>query len=322
MILARAPLRICLGGGGTDLPFYCLEHTGYLLTSAIDKYIYLSLSPSLSGKTSLRHEEIEDVASVEDLSHGIVRETLKYFGVKDALNITISSSVPSGTGMGSSSTLTVALIKALLQHKNQQHKYGAYDIAQTAYHIERVILGEEGGKQDQFISSYGGIIEMILEKDGSVKINTLNLPKKTLSKMESNLALFYLGSSRKSSDIQVQVSKEAKIKHLHDIKRLGQELKDSLVKGHVDDLGNNWHEHWLAKKQLTKSISNSEIDHHYDFGLKNGALGGKLIGAGGGGFLIFYTKDKEKLIALMERKGLKYLKFSFSPAGAEIFYKD
>lgn len=322
MILARAPLRICLGGGGTDLPFYCLEHTGYLLTSAIDKYIYLSLNPSLSGQTSLRHEEIEDVSSVEDLNHGIVRETLKYFGIKEPLNITISSSVPSGTGMGSSSTLTVALIKALLAHRDQQHKYGAYDVAQLAYHIERVILGEEGGKQDQFISSYGGIIEMILEKDGSVKIIPLDLPKSTLSKMESNLALFYLGSSRKSSDIQVQVSKEAKLKQLHDIKALGKKLKESLVKGDVDELGSNWHQHWLAKKQLTSSISNSEIDNYYDEGLKNGASGGKLIGAGGGGFLIFYTHDREKLIALMEKKGLKYVKFSFSPAGAEIFYKD
>ena len=322
MIIARAPLRICLGGGGTDLPFYSLNHSGFLITAAIDKYIYVSLNKNLSGSTVLRHEEIEQVDSNGKLEHGIVRETLNYFKVTEPLNITISSSVPSGTGMGSSSSLTVAIIKALLEFKGGGEKYGPHDIAQLAYHIERTILGEEGGKQDQFIAAYGGIIEMTLPKDGSVLIKKLEIARETIKKLEEKLVLFYLGVSRSSSEIQKKVTQEAKIAQLHYIKELGVKLRNALTAGNLSEVGLNWHQHWLAKKKLTADITNSLIDNIYNLAIKNGALGGKVIGAGGGGFVIFYTEEKAKLIKILEEKGLKYLKFSFSQGGVEIFYKD
>lgn len=322
MILARAPLRICLGGGGTDLPFYSLKHTGHLISAAINKYIYVSVNPSLTQETTLRYEDIEQVDSVEQLNHGIVRETLNYFKIRDPLHITISSSVPSGTGMGSSSSLAVAMIKLLLELLGEQTKYGSYDIAQLAYHIERIILKEEGGKQDQFISAFGGIKEMVCHQDGSVTLTDLPLSPQTIEKLEQNLALFYIGINRSSSTIQKKVSEQAKIEQLHYIKDLGLRLKEALVEGRIDELGSNWNEHWGAKKKLASGVSNSLIDSFYDLAIKNGALGGKLIGAGGGGFLIFYTKDKEGLIDLLEKKGLKYLRFSFTQGGAEIFYKD
>lgn len=322
MIIARAPLRICLGGGGTDLPFYYLEHTGILLTAAINKYIYVSVNPNLLSQTTLRTEDIETVDSIEKLNHGIVRETLNYFKIKEPLNITISSSVPSGTGIGSSSSLTVALVKSILEMTGEQDKFGPHDIAQLAYYIERTVLKEEGGKQDQFIAAYGGIQEMICQKDGTVVMNPVKLSKETLAKLENNLTLFYLGMARKSSDIQEKVSKEAKMEQLHLIKKLGEELKEDLLKGKVDKVGPNWHQHWEAKKKLAKGVSNGVIDDYYDLAIRNGSSGGKLIGAGGGGFLIFYTKDPEKLIDAMEKEGLKYLKFAFNFTGAEIFYQE
>lgn len=321
MLIARAPLRICLGGGGTDLPFYYLEHTGILLTAAIDKYIYISLNYNLTNQTVLRTEDIESVDSIEKLNHGIVRETLNYFKVKEPLNITVSSSVPGGTGLGSSSSLTVALIKALIDLTHQRDKFGPHDIAQLAYHIERVILGEDGGKQDQFIASYGGIQEMVCEKDGTVTMKPIKLSGDVLNRLETNLAMFYIGMPRKSSDIQTKVSKEAKTSQLHFIKKLGLELKEALIKGEVDTVGPNWDKHWRVKKELSQNVSNNKIDDYYDFAMKNGATGGKLIGAGGGGFLIFYSPNPSVLIDAMEKKGLKYLKFSFNFTGPEILQK-
>lgn len=322
MILARAPLRICLGGGGTDLPFYYLDHEGYLLTAGIDKYIYVTLAPSLSDQTILRAEDIQQVDSIEELSNELVRETLNYFKITQPLNITVTSSIPSGTGMGSSSTMTVALIKAILELTDQSHKFGPHDIAEMAYHIERVILNQDGGKQDQFISAYGKIQEIVLQKDGAVVVKELNIDNQTLKNLEDNLALFYIGMVRSSSQMQAKVSKEAKLEQLHLIKDLGKRLKNSLTKGNIDEVGKNWHEHWTAKKQLAQGISNGVIDDYYDLALKSGAFGGKLIGAGGGGFLIFYSPKKDELIEIMRSKGLKYLKFAFSNSGAEIFYKE
>lgn len=326
MVTTRTPLRISFGGGGTDLPFYSSKYDGYVISGAIDKYIYVTVAKSISGQNIVRYEDIEKVSGWEELNHGIIREIVNYFQIKEPLEITVSSSVPGGTGMGSSSALAVGLIKALVELTGQQDLYSENKIAEVACYIERDVLQEVGGKQDQYISSLGGIQEMNFLKDGSVNTSNLKLKEKALSTLENNLALIYLGKSRSSSNIQASVSSNEnlneKIKNMHFIKDIGVKIKKALIEEKFDDIGKLWHVHWEAKKKLSKAVSSNEIDKYYETGIKHGAMGGKVLGAGGGGFLLFYSPNAEKLSHYFERSGLKNIPFHFNEKGSEVFYTE
>jgi D-glycero-alpha-D-manno-heptose-7-phosphate kinase len=323
MIIARSPLRISLGGGGTDIPSYYQEHEGFLLAAAIDRYVYVTVMRPFTEGIFLKYSEIEQVKSVTDIKHPIIREVLAELNLNTPqIEITTLADIPSGTGLGSSGSFTTALVKALYAHyrKNIHPK----QLAEMACKIEIEKLGEPIGKQDQYIAAYGGITEFSFHKDGSVSSAPLNLSVQTVHNLEDNLLLFFTGISRSASSIlKDQVIKsEAKdsqiLDNLHFTKDLGIRSKAALLDGNTEKFGELMHEHWQHKKERSSSMSNKFIDKAYSEGIKAGAVGGKLVGAGGGGFLMFYASDKEKLRKRMLELGLEEVRFQFDFEGTKV----
>jgi D-glycero-alpha-D-manno-heptose-7-phosphate kinase len=323
MIIARSPLRISLGGGGTDVPSYYQEHEGFLLAAAIDRYVYVTVMRPFTEGIYLKYSEIEQVKDVSDIRHPIMREVLASLKLKTPqIEITTLADIPSGTGLGSSGSFTTALIKALYAHyrKNIHPQH----LAELACQIEIEKLGEPIGKQDQYIAAYGGISEFTFHKDGSVHSAPLNLSVQTVHDLEDNLVLFFTGISRSAGSIlkdQVDKSKANDtnmIENLHFTKDLGLRSKAALLKNDTYNFGELMHEHWEHKKSRSKGMSNEFIDNTYNEAIKAGAVGGKLVGAGGGGFLMFYANDKEKLRNKMSEIGLEEVRFQFDFEGTKV----
>jgi len=325
MIIVRSPLRISLGGGGTDLASYYEDHEGFLLAAAINKYVYVTITKPFSPGVFLKYSEIEKTNNVEQVKHKIIREALKiYHKSKPQIEITTLTDIPSGTGLGSSGSFTTALVKALNVF-NRSH-ISQEEIAQVACDIEINKLGEPIGKQDQYIASYGGISAFAFHKDDTVVTNSLVLDQSIISKLEDNLLLFFTGFSRDASSILKDQNDKSKtkdldmIKNLHYVKEIGYKSKIVIENGSLDDFGHLMHEHWQNKKNRSKGMSNSEIDLWYEDGIKAGAIGGKVVGAGGGGFLMFYTNDPEKLRASMSKHKLEEVRFKFDFEGTKLLY--
>jgi D-glycero-alpha-D-manno-heptose-7-phosphate kinase len=323
VILSRSPLRISLGGGGTDLPSYYKEHQGVLIAAAINKYVYVSVSRPFSPGINLKYSKIETISNVVDIEHPIIREVLRSFNLKTPqIEISSFADIPSGTGLGSSGSFGTALIKALFLH--YRGSIHPQQLAELACEIEIEKLGEPIGKQDQYIAAYGGITEFVFHQDGTVKASPLNLNVQTTHDLEDNLLLFFTGTSRSASKIlQDQESKSkvqdpAMISNLHYIKQLGIKSKTALLNGDTEKFGELMHEHWEYKKSRSEGISNEFIDKAYSTALKSGALGGKLVGAGGGGFLMFYANDREKLRDSMSKIGLEEIRFQFDFEGTKV----
>jgi D-glycero-alpha-D-manno-heptose-7-phosphate kinase len=325
MIIARSPLRISLGGGGTDLPSYYSQFEGVLLAAAIDKYVYVTVNRPFSNGISLKYSTIENVNNIEEISHPIIREALKIFDL-ETLQIEISSiaDIPAGTGLGSSGSFTTALLKAM--HSFYRKTIHSNELAELACSIELEKLKEPIGKQDQYIAAYGGISEFIFEKDGSVKVTPLALSMNTIHDLEDNLLLFFTGISRSASEIlndqnqrSLQIEKLI-IENLHITKELGIKSKAALISGSTEEFGLLMHEHWEHKRSRSKGISNGFIDDAYNLALRSGATGGKLVGAGGGGFLMFYANDREKLRNEMTRIGLREVRFRFDFEGTKVIF--
>ena len=325
MIIARSPLRISLGGGGTDLPSYYSQFGGVLLAAAIDKYVYVTVNRPFSNGISLKYSTIENINKIEEISHPIIREALKIFDL-ETLQIEISSmaDIPAGTGLGSSGSFTTALLKAM--HSFYRKTIHSNELAELACSIELEKLKEPIGKQDQYIAAYGGISEFIFEKDGSVKVKPLALSMNTIHDLEDNLLLFFTGISRSASEIlndqnqrSLQIEKLI-IENLHVTKELGIKSKAALISGSTEEFGLLMHEHWEHKRSRSKGISNGFIDDAYNLALQSGATGGKLVGAGGGGFLMFYAKDREKLRNEMTRIGLREVRFRFDFEGTKVIF--
>jgi D-glycero-alpha-D-manno-heptose-7-phosphate kinase len=323
MIIARSPLRISLGGGGTDVPSYYHEHDGFLIAAAIDRYVYVTVMRPFTEGIYLKYSEIEHVAQVENIKHPIIREVLSEFQLKTPqIEITTLADIPSGTGLGSSGSFTTALVKALYAHyrKNIHPK----QLAEIACKIEIEKLGEPIGKQDQYIAAYGGITEFYFHKDGSVSSAPLNLSVETVHDLEDNLLLFFTGISRSAGSIlkdQVDKSNAKDLKmveNLHFTKDLGLRSKAALVQGETKKFGELMHEHWEHKKSRSRGMTSDFIDDAYSQALKEGAVGGKLVGAGGGGFLMFYAEDKEKLRKKMIELGLEEVRFKFDFEGTKV----
>jgi D-glycero-alpha-D-manno-heptose-7-phosphate kinase len=323
MIIARSPLRISLGGGGTDVPSYYQEHDGFLLAAAIDRYVYVTVMRPFTEGIYLKYSEIEQVAQVADIKHPIIREVLAEFQLKTPqIEITTLADIPSGTGLGSSGSFTTALVKALYAHYRKN--IHPEQLAEMACKIEIEKLGEPIGKQDQYIAAYGGITEFNFHKDGSVTSAPLNLSVQTVHDLEDNLLLFFTGISRSASSIlkdQVDKSKandSKMVENLHFTKDLGLRSKAALVNGDTKKFGELMHEHWEHKKARSSGMTSDFIDVAYAQAIQTGAVGGKLVGAGGGGFLMFYADDKERLRRKMSELGLEEVRFQFDFEGTKV----
>jgi len=323
MIISRSPLRITFGGGGTDLRSYYEQHGGFLIAGAIDKYVYLTLHRVFPPGYIIKYSQMERTEHIDEIKHPIIRESLRLLGFgREYLEITSMADIPAGTGLGSSSSFTTALLKGL--HTYRRNLIHPQELAEQACKVEIDILKEPIGKQDQYISAYGGITCFEFEKDGSVKAYPLNISKETLYDLEDNLLLFFTGYSRSASSILKEQDDKSKgadssmVDNLHFVKKLGFASKDALEKGDLSRFADLMNEHWEYKKKRSRSMSNGQINEWYEHALKNGALGGKLIGAGGGGFLMFYAKDTARLRHALVGTGLEEVRFRFDFEGTKV----
>jgi D-glycero-alpha-D-manno-heptose-7-phosphate kinase len=323
MIIARSPLRISLGGGGTDVPSYYEQHEGFLLAAAIDKYVYVTVMRPFTEGIFLKYSEIEHVEKILQVKHPIIREVLTELNPSTPqIEVTTLADIPSGTGLGSSGSFTTALIKALFAHYRKN--IHPEQLADLACRIEIEKLGEPIGKQDQYIAAYGGITEFNFHTDGSVSSAPMNLSVPTVHDLEDNLLLFFTGISRSAGSIlkdQVDKSKrnDAKmVANLHFTKDLGLRSKTALLQGDTKKFGELMHEHWEHKKSRSSGMTSDFIDNAYTQAMDSGAVGGKLVGAGGGGFLMFYASDKEKLRNKMLELGLEEVRFQFDFEGTKV----
>lgn len=325
MIIVRAPLRLPIGGGGSDLPFYSSKFGGALISAAINKYNYIIVEKrDFYDEFLIRYSQTEIVKNVKDIKHTRIRAALELLGINDALEITSLSDVPAGTGLGSSSTYLVALLKAL--HAYKKEEVSAKTLAEEASHIEINVLNEPIGKHDQYLASYGGILNLDIDKKGNVVVSSVNASYSSIEELENNCLLFSTGVTRSASEVLTEQKNnsendEEKMAQMHAIKDIGFEIKKALEKGEVSKIGKWFNVHWETKKKFGKKMSSGKIDELYELGLKNGAIGGKLVGAGGGGFLLFYCENnKEKLREAMKKEGLKELPFKFDTDGCKILY--
>lgn len=323
MIISRSPLRITLGGGGTDLASYYEKKEGFLISAAIDKYVYILINKTFDNSLFVKYSKMEKVASVDQLEHPIIREALKLTHMDNKpLEICSMADIPAGTGLGSSSTFTTALLCAL--HSENGDIIGKRNLAEEACEIEINRLKEPIGKQDQYISSYGGIKCMNIHKDGYIDVEPLNISKETLFNLEDNLILFFTGYSHSAGVILSEQDNKSKendeqmIKNLDFVKQLGFDNKSALLKGDLNTFAEYMNVHWEYKKKRSGGMSNTHIDEWYEYAMKNGALGGKLVGAGGGGFLMFYANDKTRLRQAMNKIGLEEVRFRFEREGARL----
>jgi D-glycero-alpha-D-manno-heptose-7-phosphate kinase len=321
MIIVRSPLRITLGGGGTDLPSYYRDHGGFLVAAAIDKYVYITLHKTFQPGYIIKYSELERVGRASDIKHPIVRAAIELVGTDDRIEIASMADIPAGTGLGSSGSFTTALLRAL--HTRQRNVISPHALADQACHIEIDLLREPVGKQDQFIAAYGGITCFEFNKDDSVTVNPTAISHKELDNLEDGLCLFFTGYSRSASAILRDQDDKSKAKdasvidNLHYVKDLGRRSHKALVQGDLPRFAQLMDEHWQYKKQRSGEMSNPKIDEWYDIAMRNGALGGKLIGAGGGGFLMFYTENKRRLLRAMLTEGLEEVRFRFEFEGSK-----
>jgi len=323
LIIARSPLRITLGGGGTDLPSYYREHEGFLVSAAIDKYVYVTVMRPFTEGIYLKYSQLEHTGKINDVKHPIIREALQMLGFKTPqVEITTLADIPSGTGLGSSGSFTTALLKALYTHR-KRHLHQE-ELAELACHIEIDRLGEPIGKQDQYIAAMGGITCFEFHKTDKVTATPLNISMDTMFDLEDNLLLFFTGFSRSASGIlkdqkdKSQQNDADMLNNLNYVKDLGYRSKEALIEGKTQLFGELMHEHWEHKKRRSGGMSNPKIDEWYSLGMKNGAIGGKLVGAGGGGFLMFMAHDRNKLRHAMTHAGLEEVRFKFDFEGTKV----
>jgi D-glycero-alpha-D-manno-heptose-7-phosphate kinase len=325
MIITRSPLRITLGGGGTDLPSYYQTHGGFLISAAIDKYVYVTVMRPFVEGVFLKYSKLEQVATIDEIQHPIIRQAIRMLGFKTPqLEITTLADIPAGTGLGSSGSFSTALLKALYAHRRRL--LHPSELAELACDIEMNQLGEPTGKQDQYAAAYGGVTCFTFNPDESVDARPLNVSMDALFDLEDNLLLFFSGFSRSAGSIlkdqkeRTEQSDEAMLLNLHYVKELGLRSRQALEGGNTRLFGEVMHEHWEHKKRRSGGMSNPKIDECYELGRKNGAIGGKLVGAGGGGFLLFFSEDHKRLRAAMAQAGLEEVRFRFDFEGTKVLF--
>jgi D-glycero-alpha-D-manno-heptose-7-phosphate kinase len=325
VIITRSPLRISLGGGGTDLPSYYRDHGGFLVSAAIDKYVWVNVMRPFVRGVFLKYSKIEHVDRVADIEHPIVREAFAMMGITNLQHeITTVADIPAGTGLGSSGSFTTALLKGL--HSFERRLLLPQDLARMACELEIERLGRPVGKQDQYIAAFGGITCFEFDRDGSVRAEPLALSQTTLHELEDHLLLFFTGFSRNAGDILEDQDKRTKqadasmVDGLHYVKELGHRSRRALEEAAPGTFGEIMHEHWEHKRRRSGGMSNPQIDEWYELGRKAGAIGGKLVGAGGGGFLMFYAPRPNDVRAAMATAKLDEVRFRFDFDGTRVVF--
>ena len=320
MIITRTPLRISLGGGGTDLPSYYERHGGFVLSAAINKYVYITANKAFRPGYLLKYARTEQVSTIDEIKHDIFREVLRTMDIEPAVELVSIADVPAGTGMGSSGSFTVGLLHAL--HAYRRLPVSARVLAETANHIEMTVLGEPCGKQDHYIAAYGGLLCQTYDVGGDVSVEPLAISSDALRELSEGLMLFFTGYSREASALLADQAERtaaedaAMIDGLDMVKDIGLRVRDALERGDNRVFAALMHEHWESKRKRSKGMSSGDIDRLYGVARENGALGGKLVGAGGGGFLLFYTESRSSLRKAMVGEGLQELDFSFDFDGS------
>ncbi len=325
MLIVRSPLRISLGGGGTDLPSYYRKNGGYLIASAINKYVYTSVIKPFAKGIFLKYSEVEKVNSPSEIKHKIFKEILTMQESKEPyqIELTTLADIPAGTGLGSSGAFTVSVLKAIQVFNNNEYSTNE-KLAELACHIEIDRLNEPVGKQDQYASAIGGLCEYIFHKDDSVEFRRLPISEENISLIQDSILMFFTGYSRSASSIldiqkkQTLSNDEDMIKNLDAVKEMGLISRDLLIKGDIFQYGLLMQDHWEAKLKRSPNMCSEEIKNFLKSGLKNGAIGGKLIGAGGGGFLMFVADDKAQLRKSMFDLGLQELRFDIDKLGVHV----
>lgn len=323
MIITRSPLRITLGGGGTDLPSYYEEHGGFLIAAAIDKYVYITVHETFVDDLIVKYSRLERVASADQLEHPIFREAFRLMAIDGrALEVASMADIPAGTGLGSSGSFTIALLKAL--HALRKDVVHPQQLAEEACHIEIDLLKEEVGKQDQYVAAFGGLNTFEFQQNGSVQAVALPISTETFYTLEDNLLLFFTGYSRSASQVLSDQNQRtlqgdaAMEENLSQVKHIALRTSTALANGDLNCFAELLSEQWLQKRRRTAATSNPQIDAWYDLGMQNGAVGGKLVGAGGGGFLMFYAEDKARLRRAMLSAGLREVRFRFDFEGTKV----
>jgi D-glycero-alpha-D-manno-heptose-7-phosphate kinase len=326
MIITRTPFRVTLGGGGTDLPSFYEEHGGFVLAVAIDKYMYLNVNtPILDDLIRVQYSRTEIVKQADEIQHTLVREALRHFQIENGIEIVSMADVPAGTGLGSSSCYLVGLLNAL--HALTRNPVSTQGLAEEACQIELERLRKPIGKQDQYMAAFGALTTLEIAKNGTVQVSHPALSMDLVGNLESNMMLFYTGAARDAVSILEKQDGASKAKNkvvvesLREIKDIGIEIRDVILRGNLRRFGELLDIHWQTKKRLSDSISNHQIDEWYELGKRHGAIGGKISGAGGGGFLMLYCEDdKSRLREAMRRAGLLELNFRFEFEGSKVVF--
>jgi D-glycero-alpha-D-manno-heptose-7-phosphate kinase len=326
VLITRTPLRISLGGGGTDLPSYYARHGGFVVSAAIDRYVFIGVNRTFTDDYFLKYSALERVKEVGEIKHPIIRAALQLHPVGPALEIVSLADIPAGTGLGSSGAFTVGLLRAL--HAFQRGHVTAADLAEEAAHVEIDMLGEPAGKQDHYIASYGGITRFDFQPNGDVHVSPLSISTAVLHDLEERLLMFFTGYSRSASTLledqrrRTEASDEAMVANLEHVKHIGLEVCAALERGDTARFGALMHEHWLQKKERSPGMSNEAINRWYEKAVLNGALGGKLVGAGGGGFLLFYAENQAAVREALASEGLTEVRFMFDHDGSTLIVRD
>jgi len=326
LLITRTPLRISLGGGGTDLASYYEQRGGFVVSAAIDKYVFIGMNRTFGADYRIKYSAMEQVDTIDQIEHPIVRACLAKNGVSPGVEIVSMADIPAGTGLGSSGTFTVSLLRAI--HAFHREHVTAAELAAEACHVEIDLLGQSVGKQDQYIAAFGGITCFEFNPDGSVQAAPLSISADAVYELEDRLLMFFTGYSRQASEVLGDQKRRSEAKdqemldNLDAVKALGLAVKKALEADDTRQFGEIMHEHWLFKRERSTGMSNEKIDRWYDVALKNGAVGGKLVGAGGGGFLLFYADDRRALRAAMAEEGLPEVRFRFEQEGAKLIVHD
>jgi D-glycero-alpha-D-manno-heptose-7-phosphate kinase len=326
MIITRTPLRISIGGGGTDLPSFYRRRGGACVSAAINKYIFIALNRRFTDGYAIRYSKVEHVATADEIQHPIVREVFTRHGVGPGIEMVSIADIPAGTGLGSSGAFAVGLLRAV--HSLNREHVTATMLAEEAAHIEIEVLGEPVGKQDQYIAAFGGLSCFEFGADGRVAASPLAVSQETLHNLEERLLLFFTGYMRSASSVladqheRTEEGDDTMLAKLDETKALGERIRAALESGHPDEFGELMHEHWVRKRERSQGISSPEIDGWYELGRANGARGGKLVGAGTGGFLMFYADDPKRLRSAMADAGLAEQRFQFDLEGSAVVLRD
>lgn len=321
MIITQTPLRISLAGGGTDLPGYYREHGGCVVSTAIDKFIYVIINSRYDDKIYVDYSRKEIVDTIDEIEHELVREAARITGMKNGFEVAMMADIPSeGSGLGSSSTLTVGLLNAFYQYRGEQ--VGPERLAREACMIEIDILGKPIGRQDQYIAAYGGLCGFEFHPDDTVSVERIDIPAAMKRRFGSNILLFFTNIVRQASRILADQSERLSdtIEYHHEIKALANEVRAALFSGNYDAVGEVLHRNWELKKQLANGVSTGEIDAMYQAARDGGALGGKIAGAGGGGFLMVYCRRPDQDNLRDALAAYREMPFLLEPYGSRVVF--